>query len=567
MTPKQALTQAKAAVKSGDLAKAQALYAQILQRAPKHSEALKGKRKLRRQMNAPKQPLTRAELARLQDLIAQGDFTQAKQQLVNLTRRAPMLPYLHFQRGMIEALTDRPEAAIECFERALEIDPNYVDARINLAVALGDLGRTGAAIAACETCLKADDKNPFVWLAYGDFLLQEGRGQDAENATQKALDLDPGSAQAWLRRGHVLTSRGQKDAALECFQNAIDRDSGLIAAHVELVRQLGGKTLAGQAAQLQGFLADNSLGPLARAPIHFALADMFQAQGEVAAASQHYARGNLLRKQLNPYDHTQEERQFEALKRVFSNGKMAGITPPARAQPRPVFIVGMNRSGTSLVEQILAGHSQVFGAGELDLIDRFAAPFAGRLDRATAAELEAFRDSYLADLASRGDRPVITDKMPINYRWIGLICHLFPDAQIICLDRAARDVCFSNYTASFGSSGHAYCYDMIDLARNFALHRRVMAFWQEHFAPAIRTLRYEALVENAEAEARALLAWLGLEWQPQVMEFHKLERSVRTLSQGQVHRGIYKTSLQRWRPYADHLVPMFDELARLGITE
>ncbi|MCP5072220.1 MAG: tetratricopeptide repeat protein [Rhodobacteraceae bacterium] len=565
MTPKEALAQAKTAAKEGDFARAATLYEQVLARVPKHTEAGKALRKLKKQMAAPRQPVTVPELQELRNLVSSGDIPTARTRLAGLLFRAPKAPFLHLQNGLIEAGSGYPEKALAHFKTALQLDPSFTDARINLAIANGDLGRYQDAIEACEIVLRDDPKNIIILIAYSENLMQLGRGEDAESTSLKATELAPEFAQAWMSHGQVLTSRGHRDQAIECFEKAAQCEPDMIGAQVELVRLTGRKTQPETANRLAGFLNNETLNPMDAAAIHFALADVFDGQGEVDTAFRHYAAGNQLRHQMNPYDHARELRWFEAVKRLFTGNKLAGIDDRAPNTPRPVFIVGMNRSGTSLVEQILAGHSDVYGAGELDLIDQFATPFEGRLERATPAQLQAFRDRYLADLATRSDRPVVTDKMPINYRWIGLILHLFPNARIIALDRSPGDVCFSNYKAAFGSSGHAYCYDMAGLAQNFAHHLKVMAFWKGLYGDAIKTLRYESLIQSPEQETRALLAWLGLDWQPEVMQFHKLDRTVRTLSQGQVHQGIYKTSVGRWQPYADHLKPMFDELERLGV--
>ncbi|MCP5087540.1 MAG: tetratricopeptide repeat protein [Rhodobacteraceae bacterium] len=565
MTPKEAMVQAKAVAKAGDFDRAAALYEQVLARAPKHTEAGKALRKLKKQMAAPKRPITVPELQELQNLVSSGDFITAKTRLARLLPRAPKAPFLHLQSGLIEAGTGHPETALTHFRRALELDPDFVDARINLAIACGDLGLHQEAIEACETGLKTNPENTFVLVAYSENLMQMGSGSEAEKAARKATELTPGFALAWMSLGQILNSRGQKQQAIDSFEQAVQCEPDMIGAHVELVRLLGRDAPPEKADRLAGFLNSEILNPMDAAAIHFALADMFDGQGDVESAFRHYAAGNQLRHQMNPYDHVKETRQFEAVKRVFAGNKLARIDGNGVTQPRPIFIVGMNRSGTSLVEQILAGHSDVHGAGELDLIDQFAARFEGRLERAASAELQNFRDRYLSDLANRSDRPVITDKMPINYRWIGLILHLFPNAQIIALERSPGDVCFSNFKASFGSSGHAYSYDMVALAQNYAHHLEVMTFWKEHFGGAIKSIRYETLIEAPEQEARALLAWLGLDWQPQVMEFHKLDRTVRTLSQGQVHQGIYTSSVGRWKPYATYLMPLMDELERLGV--
>ena len=393
------------------------------------------------------------------------------------------------------------------------------------------------------------------------------RGQDEEAlaAAERAVLLQPRFAQAWESMGALHSNSGRKEKAVEALNTALEIEPTRLTALVELTRILGKDTDSRTEKTLLDFLDVDGPGAFERSVVSFALADVFDKQGGVDRAFDYYKQGNDLRATVSPYVHSQERRLFEAQKKLFEGKGLDQLTEADPSCPRPIFIVGMNRSGTSLIEQVLAGHSDVYGAGELDLVDQFAEPSGGRFDRLPKGMIREFRDGYLADLGSRSDRPVFTDKMPANYRWIGLLLAAFPNAQVVHLNRNARDVCFSNFKASFGSSGHAYCYDTTALAQNYALHLDYMAMWNRLFPDRIRTIQYEEFVADTENQSRSLLEWLGLEWQPQVLEFHKLQRSVRTMSKGQVHQGVYASAIKSWAPYADHLAPLFQSLKDLGV--
>ena len=275
-----------------------------------------------------------------------------------------------------------------------------------------------------------------------------------------------------------------------------------------------------------------------------------------------------MRKRQLGYDIAADQRQFAAVKRLFDGGLPQTADDPAfQGWPQPIFIVGMMRSGTSLVEKILASHTRVFGAGELEFMGRLALPLARaaeadpalRIDRDTALSV---RHGYLQALAGLPEQaPVITDKMPSNLTWVGFILTAFPQAKVIHLDRDPMAVGWSIYRHYFSQDGNGHAYDLTDIGRYYRLQQDLMAFWHQVFPGRILTLNYEALTEDQEGQTRELLAWCGLEWEDACLNFHQTPGLVRTASSAQVRRAMYRGSSEEWRKYESHLGPLKAALA------
>jgi hypothetical protein len=235
-----------------------------------------------------------------------------------------------------------------------------------------------------------------------------------------------------------------------------------------------------------------------------------------------------------------------------------------------VFIVGMPRSGTTLVEQILASHTKVFGAGELatmgGLLGLFFAHAPGRNSGdskgpITQLDIDIIRSTYLETLSAMNvSEKTITDKMPMNFLWIGFILSAFPEAKIIRLNRDPMATCWSIYRRFFSSKGNDYGYDMVDLAQFYELYTDLMSFWHEHFPNRIFDICYEDLTANQEDETRKLLDYCELDWQENCLSFHKTKRVVKTASAAQVRQEMYKGSSEVWKKYESYLRPMIESL-------
>jgi hypothetical protein len=252
------------------------------------------------------------------------------------------------------------------------------------------------------------------------------------------------------------------------------------------------------------------------------------------------SEGNRLKKAERGYSIDKEKRLFDAIKKL----SYSAVEPSRRL----IFIVGMPRSGTSLVEQILASHSTVHAAGELTAMAVLC--LSGKDPRGV-------RDGYLKGIP---DAAVVTDKMPANFMWIGVILSAFPDAKIVHTSRDPMATCWSIYKTSFTGSGNRFAHDLQDIAKFYKLYRDLMAFWRERFPGKIHDLNYEELTVNQEPETRALLDYCELPWEDACLRFHENPRPVRTASSAQVRKPMYQGSSRDWKRYEKHLTPLKEAL-------
>ncbi len=267
------------------------------------------------------------------------------------------------------------------------------------------------------------------------------------------------------------------------------------------------------------------------------------------------------------YDFSSARAPFSKIKSTFSEDVPALSVfeeyEGAKGQ-QPIFILGMPRSGTTLVEQILASHSQVYGAGELVLLGQIVNTVEWNSTQLSPNQLQSIRKSYFSGLTKIGvSERYITDKMPLNFLRIGFIFAATPEAKIIHVKRDARATCWSNFKHYFTRKGTGFAYDLQDVAEYYKMYIDLMAYWHEKFPGRIYDLNYEALTEHQEDETHKLLKYVGLTWEDQCLEFHKTEREVRTASATQVRQKMYQGSSEEWRKYEKHLEPMIESLRGL----
>jgi hypothetical protein len=305
-----------------------------------------------------------------------------------------------------------------------------------------------------------------------------------------------------------------------------------------------------------------------RIDLHFALGKAFGDIGHPRRSFQHVLEGNALMRQRVLYDEPKALARFDRVRATFTPGLMcekAGLGDPTST---PVFIVGMPRSGTTLIEQIIASHPKVFGAGELRELPRLAESLHGPNTTVFPEVVSSMSDDALRPLGGDYLRAIrrlapgaerITDKMPGNFLLIGLIRMALPNARIIHARRDIRDTAFSCFSLLF-SRGQVYSYDLAELGRYCRAYLRLMEHWRELLPDAMLEVQYEDLVEDFESQARRMIAYCGLDWNDACLNFHQTERSVQTASATQVRRPIYRTSIGRWRVHEESLRPLLDAL-------
>jgi tetratricopeptide (TPR) repeat protein len=480
----------------------------------------------------------------------------------DLLARVPANGRLHANLGHVLHCLGDFRAAIEHCRRAIELEPRLPEAHLHLGNSLLALNALYEADAAYRAGLEIAPDHAALLSAHAMAERAVGRLGDAEVSARRALALRPDAADTLALLGSLAIDHGRFDEAEELLRKALAIDADLPEALTSL-------TAVRKMSAADGPWRDAAERVLARGlpvahaiNLHHALGKYYEDVDERAAAFQQHRMGNeLARRSRFRYDRAEMTQRVTRILGAFDRNSLAAPLPGGLASELPVFVVGMPRSGTSLTEQILASHPQVHGAGEL-LYWIFAADAerAAAPERRAATIIELGR-AYLEGLATQApDASRIVDKLPVNFRHIGLIHAALPGARFIHLERNALDTCLSIYFQGF-SAAHPYATDFGDLAHYYHEYRRLMAHWRAVLPPqALLELRYEDLVDDPEGWSRRMLAHIGLPWDPRCLEFHRTDRPVLTASNWQVRQPISKGSVGRWRRYEQFIGPLREAL-------
>jgi len=506
----------------------------------------------------------------LQDL---GRAEEAIDAYEAILKRAPKHAEAANNLGALHRDRGRPAAAVFAFRRAVAARPGYPEALCNLGNAMADAGWAAESVPVLAAAADALPDDLDLQLTLFDCLVQADRADEVERRAREVLAAHPQAAAIAAALGSALLYLGRADEARDAFVSAIAADPACSRAHQGLAED---SQEAGRDEHIRGLLAvlDGPSGDAEESSgLHFALGRHLAAAGRYEESLDAYARANALKRETlsrRGYGYSRERmaQQVDTLGEAFP---AASFEQPAAAAPdRPVFIVGMPRSGTTLTEQILASHPLVFGAGELG----FLGQIAERLRRETGypqkptpagalAEVGAF---YLQSIRRLDDSAArVTDKMPANFLHLGLIARLFPAARIIHCRRQPVDTCLSCFQQNFRAADLSWSCDLSDLGHFYCQYDRLMAHWREVLpAGAMLEVDYEDTVADLERQARRLIDFIGLEWDDACLRFHDSDRAVVTASHSQVRRKVYATSVGRWTRYGEGLRPLVVALAACG---
>jgi len=470
----------------------------------------------------------------------------------------------HNNLGNALLLRGDASAALDHFRTASRLDPGSAEAHANLGAILMDRGELPESLAHCREAVRLRPDLPAARIHLGNVLTQLDRLDEAEACFRALIRLQPKLAAAHANLAGVLEQRGDFEQATASLRECLRLDPRHAGALALLATRLRDKLPDADLAAVEGLLAEPGIAANQRRPLLFGLGHVLDARGEFDRAAAVAAEANAL--QRADLDRRGLGYRPEAF-RAFVDQLLSTFTPAffekvrgwGLATDRPVFVVGLPRSGTTLVEQILASHPRVFGAGELRLVKQGFKAMGGTVDGLEPDALQATARRHFDELSalnSSADR--VVDKMPDNYLYLGMIAAIFPNARLIHCRRDARDVAVSCWLTDFGQVRWA-C-DLDHIASRIAEHRRVMEHWRRALPSPILEIDYEAIVADLETNARSLVAWCGLEWDASCLDFHKTRRDVRTVSVAQVRAPIYTSSVGRWRNYEASLSSLFEKI-------
>jgi len=379
---------------------------------------------------------------------------------------------------------------------------------------------------------------------------------------QKALSLKPDHADTYNNMGIVLNDQGKSEDAIQAYKKALAIRPNYAQAHQNLCKLIKYTSKNHQITQVYDLLKQSDLSESDQCLLHYAYAKMKEDLGDLGAAFDHYVTGGKLRKKLLAYDFYLDQNLFVKIKNIANELKDFAFNKPIKAAANtPIFILGMPRSGTTLIEQIISSHSKVHGAGELPFLPRFGSSLGQGNQIISSDNVLQIRNAYLYELenVSNGCQ-FVTDKLPQNFMYIALIDAAFPDAKIVHVQRNAEATCWSNFKHCFSAKGLGYSFDLKDTVNYFKLYQDLMEFWDKQYSAHIYHLDYDRLTLEQEPETRKLIEHLELDWEDNCLSPQENMRSVRTASKQQVRQKVYTGSSQAWRKFEPYLDGAFDEL-------
>ncbi|MFC3579996.1 tetratricopeptide repeat-containing sulfotransferase family protein [Sphingomonas hylomeconis] len=441
--------------------------------------------------------------------------------------------------------------------RAVELAPDFTAARANLAIVLYRQNRAPEAIAELDRVLDEDPDNPGHANLKAAALGRIGGFDEAIELYQQVLKEAPRQARVWMSFGHMLKTVGRQADGVAAYRTAIEITPELGEAWWSLANLKTVKFDAADIAAMECQLARADISDEDRFHLDFALGKAFEDQRDAALAFAHYAAGNTLRRTKISYDANETQALVDKSIAVFTPDFFAARAGGGSDAPDPIFILGMPRAGSTLVEQILASHRLVEGTSELPDIPVLVRQAGSDLAALSPAQLRALGDDYIARtrIQRRTDRPFFIDKLPNNWAHLPFIHLILPNARIIDARRHPLGCCFSNYKQHF-ARGQAFSYALDDMGRYYADYVRLLAHVDAVLPGRVHRVFYENMVDDTEAEVRALIAACGLDFDPACLDFHKTDRAVRTASSEQVRQPIFREGTAAWQPFEPWLDPL-----------
>lgn len=460
-------------------------------------------------------------------------------------------------------------------EGALEIEPDNIQVRLDYIQILRKRQKFTESVAQAEWLHSREPDNPVFKSHLAIQSMQAGDYVRALELFENILDIMPQDVATLTSRGHALKTIGMQEEAVASYKEALSYDPNHGDAWYGLANLKTYSFTDSEIVTMQEPLQETVLGTNNRIQLHFTLAKALEDKKDFAASFQHYEQGNKLKRVQSRYQADQMDEEFAAQKLFCTTELLENLKGKGHDAPDPIFIVGLPRAGSTLLEQILASHSQVDGTMELPNILSLAhslrrrqvtsSPdgYPARMGNLTEEELGDYGKAYIEETRQhRAEAPLFTDKMPNNFRHIGLIKLILPNAKIIDARRNPMDCCFSGFKQLF-AEGQEFTYGLTEVGRYYRGYVDLMDHWDSVFPDEILRVDYEDVVADTESQVRRILDYCGLEYEEACVNFHKTDRAVKTASSEQVRQKINRKGMDRWTPFEPWLDPLKEALGDL----
>ena len=453
--------------------------------------------------------------------------------------------------------------------KALQVAPTFDDARLELARVLKEQDRVEEAVDRTSEVVERSPRHAPAWYLHASMLAIVGRYEDALTAYERAIELRAYNPPAYIGMGHLLKTLGRQAEGIAAYRTAIEQRPDFAEVYWSLANLKTFRFTPEEVRVMETYVADDQLNEDARVHFLFTLGKACEDQREFERSFDYYQQACEMQRMRIAYDPVETQLLHERIRSVFSAEFMASRAGQGCDDPAPIFIVGLPGSGSTLIEQILASHSQVEGTAELPDVGRVISGLSRREDAKTypetvvgmdAEDWWAAGESYLLRTERhRSGLPYFTDKMPNNFASIGMIQLMLPNAKIIDARRHPLDSSFGSFKQHF-ALGQAFSYDLEELGEFYLEYRAMMRHWHRVLPGKVLELRYEDMVADQLNQTRRLLDFCGLPWEESCLRFHETERAVRTASSEQVRQPIYSSSINHWRHFRRQLQPLIDLL-------
>ena len=514
---------------------------------------------------------TQAKLEEATRLFVDGKYRESEKLAKELVRENPNDVNAALLLARLAMMANCYEEARPILEKIIQVAPRYMAAWHDLSTVLKELHQYDEAVEVLSRALALDGENAMTHYYHGAALAMAARPEEAVVAYREAVERDPKLPGAHIGLGHVLKTVGDQDGGIEAYRRAIELRPDFGETYYSLANLKTFRFSEAEVVEMQKRLANESLPVECRVHFAFSLGKAFEDQKSYDQSFEYYAIANQLHRDTIAYDPVQTEVAHQRMREAFSADFFEGLPRDTGCSlPDPIFIVGLPRSGSTLLEQILASHSQVDGTSELPDISLIAQsltkPRSGQvfpqcLPDIPPATLTKLGQQYIDQTRRhRQNAPFFTDKMPNNFAYVGFIKAILPNAKIIDARRHPMDSCFGCFKQHF-AKGQTFSYDLFELGEFYLEYSEMMAHWDVALPGAVLRVQYEEVVEDLETQVRRILDYCGLPFEESCINFHENKRSVRTASSEQVRQPIYRGSVATWKRYGGHLDALAEILA------